>query len=1125
MARSNMIFHLAYGINGLVTIDTFDITNPRIVRRTETVVADDAVACGGLLYVLTYLSSPTPSKVSIFDIASDPQVPQRLGETTLILAPGARIGCRGSQAYIGGGDNGLFVINAANPRVPTVVQPDNGTPGSAIGFYDMVIDGAEVRLITDMGGLPSRTEVLFTGDGMTTDFPAMGQTFVSFPPVVEGSISVTDGVEMFMDMAGSGTLVGDMGGSGSVDYMTGEVSVSFAAAPAAGTDIVASYNPPTPVCLNGAALPANCATSGQINCFGKFGVRSLRFQFDLKRPVCSGNWTDFRIPESADLEFPPSSGENTSPVSHPMAITEDDGLLYIASSNGRRLTVADNSGNVLFSDDIPGLPGGRISGLAASNGLLVLVDGNVRILDVTDPQNPFLSSTVVTPGTAFQVFIQRINRDRALAYIVDGNNGFSIIEITRTFFTPVPATVVARELSGAGAISVVPRFEAVSPLSDSPATAVSNFDEGVLAPGRLLVGSNRNLADAPGTPGNPSIDAPLAEGIVGGSLLSISSSAINWPVEPEISRQSLLGPYGLDRALARVYSQNSVCAFGDAGAGVFPNDSACELSTTAGGQLDGRYFAFAGSDPMNLPAMSFSMTEALSDTALAMHPSAPMTPVDRGAPYTGGLPTVQLVPTGSAVTAPDEQTGGYLLGGAPRGLTPMANPSALAITRDGFVFAASSGVRAAENAMGASTPYSLTLRPGRASLLDEYGAPFVYRRQGANEPFDLIEFNNAVASGSLAATLAASPFPVIPPYQLRDESGGLVDIPGCASPPCPQTPDRPPTGVIYADEQVRSEYLLPDASLPVALARTSNRPIDSTTMMPFGIPCETVDSNPFIINPSLQPHQDERTSLGLCHGIFGLAYAGSGADESQDDSPVTPEFDYFTRNPTYFATTGDGGVILIDLDSGISQVSPPGSLAPIAGGPDVQCDDFLSDVEDRDEIFAGTMGIPLECDAHLRMGLVYIPQKETLFVANPAGGTVTTISLATAGAGTPRGVKYQEGSLDFRLGGLLSEPVDIVPSQPLLTTTSQGTTSSDLFILDRGNGAIIRMTQSGDFIAIAEPRIAGRPIGRGRFAGMAINPEADTLYITLSEDCDTFIGGNPGLSNGCVIRVPVFGEE
>ncbi len=79
-------------------------------------------------------------------------------------------------------------------------------------------------------------EVAGVGDGAVKAFTLA----LAKAPIHPGSLAVTDGVETFRD-DGCGRLVGDTGGSGVVDYGLGAVSVTFAAAPANGVNVTASY--------------------------------------------------------------------------------------------------------------------------------------------------------------------------------------------------------------------------------------------------------------------------------------------------------------------------------------------------------------------------------------------------------------------------------------------------------------------------------------------------------------------------------------------------------------------------------------------------------------------------------------------------------------------------------------------------------------------------------------------------------------------------------------------------------------------------------------------------------------------------------------------------------------------
>lgn len=75
-----------------------------------------------------------------------------------------------------------------------------------------------------------------SGDGATVAFT----TTLTGIPIEAGSVIVTDNTEIFTD-DGAGVLTGDDGGSGTVNYTTGAIAVTFAAAPTDGQAITARW--------------------------------------------------------------------------------------------------------------------------------------------------------------------------------------------------------------------------------------------------------------------------------------------------------------------------------------------------------------------------------------------------------------------------------------------------------------------------------------------------------------------------------------------------------------------------------------------------------------------------------------------------------------------------------------------------------------------------------------------------------------------------------------------------------------------------------------------------------------------------------------------------------------------
>ncbi len=107
-----------------------------------------------------------------------------------------------------------------------------------------IADDVEVAVImVDNSAAPTLTtetnEVGATGDAVETEF----EFTLDNAPIDPTSVTIDDGVETFTDAAGAGVLTGDAGGSGTINYVTGEVDIEFNAAPAAVADnIVCDYD-------------------------------------------------------------------------------------------------------------------------------------------------------------------------------------------------------------------------------------------------------------------------------------------------------------------------------------------------------------------------------------------------------------------------------------------------------------------------------------------------------------------------------------------------------------------------------------------------------------------------------------------------------------------------------------------------------------------------------------------------------------------------------------------------------------------------------------------------------------------------------------------------------------------
>lgn len=155
----------------------------------------------------------------------------------------------GSQVFINSPKGPYLKIMTANPGSYTnVYSPTKNYYGRIVinqartilfgrenensGRYDSYIDKMKYTTISN--------ETIGTGDGSkkgfthTLAFKAVGATRTCF------ALQITVGTKNIIDEYNNGILIGD-GVYGSINYTTGEITLSFTTAPAAGVNLIASY--------------------------------------------------------------------------------------------------------------------------------------------------------------------------------------------------------------------------------------------------------------------------------------------------------------------------------------------------------------------------------------------------------------------------------------------------------------------------------------------------------------------------------------------------------------------------------------------------------------------------------------------------------------------------------------------------------------------------------------------------------------------------------------------------------------------------------------------------------------------------------------------------------------------
>lgn len=129
----------------------------------------------------------------------------------------------GSQTFVD-----IQVVDATHPAIiqTRAVKADNGKLVAGLLLAD-----ASNGLVAYN---PALTQAIGTGDGTETDFAATLTTL----PVHPGSLTVTSGAQTLSD-DGCGRLYGD--GTGTINYTSGAVAVTFTAAPANAAAVTATH--------------------------------------------------------------------------------------------------------------------------------------------------------------------------------------------------------------------------------------------------------------------------------------------------------------------------------------------------------------------------------------------------------------------------------------------------------------------------------------------------------------------------------------------------------------------------------------------------------------------------------------------------------------------------------------------------------------------------------------------------------------------------------------------------------------------------------------------------------------------------------------------------------------------
>ena len=200
--------------------------------------------------------------------------------------------------------------------------------------------------------------------------------------------------------------------------------------------------------------------------------------------------------------------------------------------------------------------------------------------------------------------------------------------------------------------------------------------------------------------------------------------------------------------------------------------------------------------------------------------------------------------------------------------------------------------------------------------------------------------------------------------------------------------------------------------------------------------------------------------------------------------------------PILAIVTADGALSQLHPERGVEALAPPGTITPL------------------------TLRVADDPAAALvtRAGMVFnwVPDR-ILYVSDPIRNAVLALKLADDGT------RFRVESIRRIEAPEFNAPTDIAPTvsesaNPRMAGNTALAGGADFYVLNRGNGVIVRMNQAGQTIAVRQVAVAGEVLGARRLNGIAVSHDAQRIWLTVT-------GAVPGYPNapGGLIEVPAFG--
>jgi len=197
-----------------------------------------------------------------------------------------------------------------------------------------------------------------------------------------------------------------------------------------------------------------------------------------------------------------------------------------------------------------------------------------------------------------------------------------------------------------------------------------------------------------------------------------------------------------------------------------------------------------------------------------------------------------------------------------------------------------------------------------------------------------------------------------------------------------------------------------------------------------------------------------------------------------------------TGRAVFATVNANGSVAQVNVLNGVDALAPPGTVTPVA-----KVDRAAAESTDPGVI------------AREGMAFNWVPSRN-LFIADPQANRLVVLDLTDDGVifrATRREISVPEFDMPIDLAPATRE----VSSGSFASNTTLGG-GSDLYVLNRGNNSIVRMSVAGEVLAVRrlESDVAGF-----RANGISVSSDGQTIYLTAT---------TPG-GSGVLLAAPAFG--